>query len=192
MVRIKPITDSGEVGRRKEEKRSNLFWPVGIALALGLVFAGIFSFVLPNLQQSAMDSRIGEGISVGNQPQQPVPQAPNPPVKTEVPTPTPTPTSTTKMLPIDLPMKVSPHINQADLKLNLFYTGDSPLIKGDIEYPYLKDGTALKIVLLKDGRQVEGYALSQKAFSFEFLKREVVVMDVAEVKNRYTIWVTVQ
>lgn len=88
MTRLKPVTDSGEVVR-KEEKRPNLFWPVGIAIALGLVFAGIFSFVLPNLQQSASSGISDTGVSTGNQPQQPVVTAV--PVGTETPTPTPTP-----------------------------------------------------------------------------------------------------
>ncbi len=186
MTNGKPVTDSGEIGRRKEEKKSNLFWPVGIALALALVFAfaGIF---LPNLQQPASTSNgvSDAGASAGNQPQQPV-------VTAVTPVGTGTPTQTAKIgeIPINLPMTVSPDINQADLKLNLFYTGDNPLIKGYIEYPYLKEGMTLGVVLLKDGKPVEGYALPQKNFSFGFLRGSQA--DVAEIKSRYTIWVRVR
>jgi len=90
MTGIKPVTDSGEIGR-KEEKKSNLFWPVGIAILLGLVFAGIFSFVLPNLQQPANSGISDTGASAGNQPQVPLP-----PAVTPVPTATETPKKATK------------------------------------------------------------------------------------------------
>lgn len=192
----KPVTDLGEVGRRKEEKKSNLFWPIGIAVAIGLVFAGIFSFALPNLQQQPAMSGTSDA---GTKPQQPVPPAVTPvPTATETPTTTKvqepvatvTPKTPAKEIPIELPMTVSPDINRADLKLSLFYTGDNPLIKGYVEYPYLKEKETLSIVLLKDGKQVEGYALPQKNFPFGFLRGSQV--DIAEIKNHYTIWVKVK
>lgn len=57
---------------------------VAVAI-LGIV--AVASFVLPNLQQPAAVSEIGDiSASAGNQPQQPVPQASVPPAVTPVPT----------------------------------------------------------------------------------------------------------
>jgi hypothetical protein len=70
MIR-KPVTDSGEV-ERKEEKKSNFFWPVGTAILLALIFAGIVSLVLPYLQPVSSG---GMG-DIGVQSQQLGPQVP--------------------------------------------------------------------------------------------------------------------
>jgi hypothetical protein len=173
------------------------FWTWIKIIAGILILAGIFAIFGQSFSsslQSASDSRISD---IGTQSQQP-PQAPIQPLaETSVPTATRTPkpittkaqesTTTAKEIPIDLPMIVSPDINRADLKLNLFYTGDSPLIKGYIDYPSLKEGNTLSIVLLKDDKPVEIYGLQQKKFPFVFLRGSQE--DIAEIKSRFSIWI---